>query len=146
MRGVTFSEFKDGQNVDMFYNAPDCKPGTPMQEAIRTAKEIRQKFNKDIYVWCDYSVQHMYSQIAMQGFKMAGIDFVAAIPVLSDNLSKRENDCTIAYCEARGIKYELFHIDVPALFDGPEFLYWGENFPTTPVSYTHLTLPTTPYV
>ena len=42
MRGVTFSEFKDGQNVDMFYNAPDCKPGTPMQEAIRTAKEIRR--------------------------------------------------------------------------------------------------------
>ena len=46
MRGVTFSEFKDGQNVDMFYNAPDCKPGTPMQEAIRTAKEIRQNIAK----------------------------------------------------------------------------------------------------
>ena len=92
MRGVTFSEFKDGQNVDMFYNAPDCKPGTPMQEAIRTAKEIRQKFNKDIYVWCDYSVQHMYSQLCMQAFKMAGIEFVAAIPVLSNDLTKRENE------------------------------------------------------
>ena len=43
---------------------------------------------------------------------MAGIDFVAAIPVLSNDLSRRENDCTIAYCEARGIKYELFPIDV----------------------------------
>ena len=131
MRGVTFSEFGNGQNVDMFYNAPDCIPDIPIKEAKNTAIKIRKKYTKDIYVWCDYSVQHMYSQIAMQGFKMAGIDFVAAIPVLSDNLSKRENDCTIAYCEARGIKYELFHIDVPALFDGPEFLYWGENFPTT---------------
>ena len=107
MRGVTFSEFKDGQNVDMFYNAPDCKPGTPMQEAIRTAKEIRQKYSKDIYVWCDYSVQHMYSQLTMQAFKMAGIEFVAAIPVLSNNLSKRENDCSIAYCEQR---LSLIHI------------------------------------
>ena len=70
-------------------------------------------------------------QIAMQGFKMAGIDFVAAIPVLSNDLSKRENDCTIAYCEARGIKYELFPIDVPALFDGDEFEYYGEKSPTT---------------
>ena len=40
---------------------------------------------------------------------MAGIEFVAAIPVLSNDPSKRENDCTIAYCESRGIKYELFH-------------------------------------
>ena len=31
-----------------------------MQEAILTAKEIREKYTKDIYVWCDYSVQHMY--------------------------------------------------------------------------------------
>ena len=97
-----------------------------MQEAILTAKEIREKYTKDIYVWCDYSVQHMYSQVAMQAFKMAGIEFVAAIPVLSNDLSKRENDCTIAYCESRGIKYELFHIDVPELFDGPDFCI-GEN-------------------
>ncbi len=131
MRGVTFSEFKDGQNVDMFYNAPDCKPGTPMQEAIRTAKEIRQKFNKDIYVWCDYSVQHMYSQLCMQAFKIAGIEFVAAIPVLSNNLSKRENDCSIAYCEQRNIPYELFYIDVEELFNGPELEKYGEKFPTT---------------
>ena len=79
-----------------------------MQEAILTAKEIREKYTKDIYVWCDYSVQHMYSQVAMQAFKMAGIEFVAAISVLSNDPSKRENDCTIAYCESRGIKYELF--------------------------------------
>ena len=131
MRGVTFSEFKDGQNVDMFYNAPDCKPGTPMQEAIRTAKEIRQKYSKDIYVWCDYSVQHMYSQLTMQAFKMAGIEFVAAIPVLSNNLSKRENDCSIAYCEQRNIPYELFYIDVEELFNGPELEKYGEKFPTT---------------
>ena len=131
MRGITFSEFGNGQNVDMFLHAPTRKLGTPMQEAILTAKEIREKYTKDIYVWCDYSVQHMYSQVAMQAFKMAGIEFVAAIPVLSNDLSKRENDCTIAYCESRGIKYELFHIDVPELFDGPDFLYWGEHFPTT---------------
>ena len=131
MRGVTFSEFGNGQNVDMFVQAPDVIPRTPMIEAVETAKKIRQKFTKDLYVWCDYSVQHMYSQIAMQGFKMAGIDFVAAIPVLSNDLSKRENDCSIAYCESRGIKYELFPIDVPALFDGEEFEYYGEKFPTT---------------
>jgi len=131
MRGITFSEFGNGQNVDMFLHAPTRKLGTPMQEAILTAKEIREKYTKDIYVWCDYSVQHMYSQVAMQAFKMAGIEFVAAIPVLSNDLSKRENDCSIAYCESRGIKYELFHIDVPELFDGPDFMYWGENFPTT---------------
>ena len=131
MRGVTFSEFGNGQNVDMFVQAPDVLPRTPMIEAVETAKKIRQKYTKDLYVWCDYSVQHMYSQIAMQGFKMAGIDFVAAIPVLSNDLSKRENDCTIAYCEARGIRYELFPIDVPALFDGDEFEYYGEKFPTT---------------
>ena len=80
MRGVTFSEFGNGQNVDMFVQAPDVLPRTPMIEAVETAKKIRQKYTKDLYVWCDYSVQHMYSQIAMQGFKMAGIDFVAAIP------------------------------------------------------------------
>ena len=74
-----------------------------MQEAINTAKKIRDTFQKDLYVWCDYSVQHIYSQIAMQAFTMAGIEFVAAIPVLSNNLSKRENECTIAYCEQRNI-------------------------------------------
>tara|TARA_B100002019_G_scaffold292477_1_gene315729 strand:+ start:4326 stop:5282 length:957 start_codon:yes stop_codon:yes gene_type:complete len=131
MRGVTFSEFGNGKNVDMFVHAPEKMPGTPMQEAVKTAIQIREKFTKDLYVWCDYSVQHMYSQIAMQAFRMAGIEFVAAIPVLSNELSKRENDCTIAYCESRGIPYELFDIDVPALFNGPEFLYYGEKFPTT---------------
>ena len=131
MRGVTFSEFGNGQNVDMFVPSIRCIARTPMIEAVETAKKIRQKFTKDLYVWCDYSVQHMYSQIAMQGFKMAGIDFVAAI-VLSNDLSKRENDCTIAYCEARGIRYELFPIDVPALFDGDEFEYYGEKSTTQP--------------
>ena len=131
MRGVTFSEFGNGQNVDMFLNAPSTKPKTPLEESIETAKIIREKFNKPLYVIQDYSVQHMYAQIAMQGFKMAGIDFVAAIPVLSNDLSKRENECTIAYCEKRNIPYETFYIDVPKLFDSDEFLYYGENFPTT---------------
>ena len=130
MRGVTFTEFSGGQNVDMMMNAPMSIPGTPLQEAISTAKEIRSKFSKQLYVIQDYSVQHMYAQIAMQGFLMAGIDFVAAIPVLSNNLSKRENDCTIAYCKKRNIPYELFHIDVPNLFDN-EIEYYAEHFPTT---------------
>ena len=112
MRGVTFSEFGGGKNVDMFVQAPIAKPQSPMHEAINTAKKIRNTFTKDLYVWCDYSVKHIYSQIAMQAFKMAGIEFVAAVPVLSNNLSKRENECTIAYCEQRIIPYELFHIDV----------------------------------
>ena len=103
MRGVTFSEFGGGQNVDMFVNAPAQIPGTPMQEAVKTAIAIREKFTKPLYVWCDYSVQHMYSQIAMQGFRMANIPFVAAIPVLSNDLSKRENNCTIEYCTKRNI-------------------------------------------
>lgn len=131
MRGITFSEFNGGKNVDMFLHAPDTLPGTPMQEAVKTAITIREKYTKDIYVWCDYSVQHMYSQLAMQAFKMANIDFTAAIPVLSNNLSKRENDCSIAYCESRNIPYELFYIDVPELFNGPRFEYWGQHFPTT---------------
>lgn len=130
MRGITFTEFSGGQNVDMMMNAPATIPGTPLQEAISTAKEIRSKFSKPLYVIQDYSVQHMYAQIAMQGFLMAGIDFVAAIPVLSNNLSKRENDCTIAYCKKRNIPYELFHIDVPNLFDN-EIEYYAEHFPTT---------------
>jgi len=131
MRGVTFSEFGGGQPVDMFIHAPTSMPGTPMQEAIKTAISIREKYSKEIYVWCDYSVQHMYSQIAMQAFQMAGIEFKAAIPLLSNNLSKRENDCTIAYCESRNIQYELFYIDVPELFNGPELEKYGELFPTT---------------
>jgi hypothetical protein len=131
MRGVTFSEFGGGKPVDMFVHAPKTIPGTPMQEAIRTAKSIREKYTKDLYVWCDYSVQHMYSQIAMQAFKMAGIEFKAAIPLLSNDLSKRENDCTIAYCEKHNITYELFYIDVPELFNGPDLEYYGEKFPTT---------------
>jgi len=131
MRGVTFSEFGNGQNVDMFVHAPEVMPSTPMQEAVKTAKSIREKFTKDLYVWCDYSVQHIYSQIAMQAFRMAGIEFVAAIPVLSNDLSKRENECTIAYCEKRNIPYKLFYIDVPELFNGPELEKYGEMFPTT---------------
>jgi hypothetical protein len=131
MRGITFSEFGGGQNVDMFVNAPEKMPGTPMQEAVKTAKAIREKFTKPLYVWCDYSVQHMYSQIAMQGFRMANIPFVAAIPVLSNNLSKRENDCTIEYCIQRNIPYELIYIDVEELFNGPELEKYGELFPTT---------------
>lgn len=130
MRGISFTEFSGGQNVDMMMNAPDVKPGTPMQEAVHTARAIREKFTKPLYVIQDYSVQHMYAQIAMQGFIMAGIDFVAAIPVLSNNLSKRENDCTIQYCEKRNIPYELFHIDVPHLFEN-EIEYYAEHFPTT---------------
>ena len=110
MRGVTFSEFGGGKNVEMYLHAPAQLPDTPMQEAIKTATAIREKYTKDLYVWCDYSVQHIYSQIAMQAFTMAGIPFVAAIPVLSNNLSKRENDCTIAYCQQRNIPYELFYI------------------------------------
>ena len=86
MRGVTFSEFDGGKNVNMFVQAPIAKPSTPMHEAINTAKQIRKTFKKDLYVWCDYSVQHVYSQIAMQAFTMAGIEFVAAIPVLSNDL------------------------------------------------------------
>ena len=131
MRGVTFSEFGGGQNVDMFVNAPENMPGTPMQEAVKTAIAIREKFTKPLYVWCDYSVQHMYSQIAMQGFRMANIPFVAAIPVLSNDLSKRENECTIDYCTKRNIPYELFYIDVEELFNGPELEKYGELFPTT---------------
>ena len=60
MRGVTFSEFGNGQNVDMFVPSTDVLP-TSMIEAVETAKKIRQKYTKDLYVWCDYSVQHMYS-------------------------------------------------------------------------------------
>lgn len=131
MRGVTFSEFGGGKNVEMYVHAPTQLPDTPMQEAIKTAKAIREKYTKDLYVWCDYSVQHIYSQIAMQAFTMAGIPFVAAIPLLSNNLSKRENDCTIAYCQQRNIPYELFYIDVEELFNGPEFELHGETFPTT---------------
>ena len=131
MRGVTFSEFGGGKNVDMFVQAPIAKPQSPMHEAINTAKKIRNTFTKDLYVWCDYSVQHSYSQIAMQAFKMAGIEFVAAVPVLRNNLSKRENECTIAYCEQRNIPYELFHIDVEELFNGQELEKYGEMFPTT---------------
>lgn len=130
MRGIVFTEFSGGQNVDMMIQAPEVMPGTPMQEAVNTARLIRETFTKPLYVIQDYSVQHMYAQIAMQGFLMAGIDFVAAIPVLSNNLSKRENDCTIAYCKQRNIPYELFHIDVPDLFDN-EIEYYAENFPTT---------------
>ena len=130
MRGISFTEFSGGQNVDMMMNAPAAKPGTPMQEAVNTARKIREKFTKPLYVIQDYSVQHMYAQIAMQGFIMAGIDFVAAIPVLSNDLSKRENDCTIQYCEKRNIPYELFHIDVPHLFEN-EIEYYAEHFPTT---------------
>ena len=47
MRGVTFSEFGNGQNVDMFVQAPDVIPRTPILEAVETAKKIRQKFTKD---------------------------------------------------------------------------------------------------
>ena len=65
MRGVTFSEFGGGKNVDMFVQAPIAKPQSPMKEAINTAIKIRNTFSKDLYVWCDYSVQHIYSQIAM---------------------------------------------------------------------------------
>ena len=130
MKGVSFTEFNGGQNVDMMMNAPESIPGTPMQEAMNTARIIREKFTKPLYVIQDYSVQHMYAQIAMQGFLMAGIDFVAAIPVLSNNLSKRENDCTIKYCQDRNIPYELFYIDVPHLFEN-EIEYYAENFPTT---------------
>lgn len=131
MRGITFSEFSFGKNVDMFMHAPDKLPSNPMEESINTARLIRKNFIKDLYIICDYSVQNMYSQVAMQAFKMAGIDFVAAIPVLSDNLSKRENDCTIAYCETRNIPYERFYIDVPELFESDQFEYYAENFPTT---------------
>ena len=130
MRGISFTEFSGGQNVDMMMNAPATIPGTPMQEAVNTARKIRENFTKPLYVIQDYSVQHMYAQIAMQGFIMAGIDFVAAIPVLSNNLSKRENDCTIQYCEQRNIPYELFNIDVPHLFEN-EIEYYAEHFPTT---------------
>jgi hypothetical protein len=31
MRGVTFSEFGGGKNVEMFLHAPAQLPGTPMQ-------------------------------------------------------------------------------------------------------------------
>ena len=48
MRGVTFSEFGNGQNVDMFYNAPDCIPNIPIKEAKNTAIKIRNKYTKDI--------------------------------------------------------------------------------------------------
>ena len=34
MRGVTFSEFGNGQNVDMFVQAPDVIPRSPFIEAI----------------------------------------------------------------------------------------------------------------
>ena len=44
MRGVTFSEFGNGQNVDMFYNAPDCIPNIPIKEAKNTAIKIRNKY------------------------------------------------------------------------------------------------------
>ena len=46
MRGVTFSEFGNGQNVDMFVQAPDVLPRTPMIEAVETAKKIRQKYQQ----------------------------------------------------------------------------------------------------
>ena len=93
----------------------------PCKKQLNTAKKIREKFTKDLYVWCDYSVQHIYPKLPMQAFKMAGIEFVAAIPVLSNNLSKRENDCTIAYCEQRNIGMNYLHIDVEELFNGHEF-------------------------
>ena len=48
MRGVTFSEFGNGQNVDMIVQAPDVIPRSPFIEAIETAKKIRQKFSKDL--------------------------------------------------------------------------------------------------
>ena len=51
-----------GKMLICFYMSPTRKLGTPMQEAILTAKEIREKYTQDIYVWCDYSVQHMYSK------------------------------------------------------------------------------------
>ena len=49
MRGVTFSEFGGGKNVDMFVQAPIAKPQSPMIEAINTAKKIRNTFSKDLY-------------------------------------------------------------------------------------------------
>ena len=32
MRGVTFSEFGGGKNVDMFVQAPIARPGTPCKK------------------------------------------------------------------------------------------------------------------
>ena len=49
MRGVTFSEFGGGKNVEMFLHAPAQLPGTPMQEAVKTAITIREKYTKDLF-------------------------------------------------------------------------------------------------
>ena len=127
-------------------------PGPQLKQAIPISKEIKNRFPEITIVWGGYFATNQHPVVLSSGF----VDYVVSgpgddtFPQLLQALEQglpTDKIKNLIYLEKGEIKKTLKDIlrDQDALPQLP-YSYFNKFYPLKAVSYTHLTLPTTPYV